>query len=220
MKIKLITILFLLSSSKLFSQNSDYTDTLWLHNKFILNKTNYENKKLKVLLDTLLKYKITITVVFCICQSVNAAPPIDTMVVLNAKVQQKKNLFINKPLRILLDTLKKNKLTVVEYSGPHEKHTPIYKKDTLKIESIEVYFEEYLGTEKLKNRLDAIAVNKGRDTLNTHIPRITIYFKTPLLFLRKWIDEDRQGIASNTWNIRVANFYRSGIIKDLKVDEF
>jgi hypothetical protein len=56
MKLKLMTILFLMFSSKLFSQNSGYTDTLWLHNKFILNKSLYENKKLKVLLDTLYKH--------------------------------------------------------------------------------------------------------------------------------------------------------------------
>jgi hypothetical protein len=49
-----------LFSSKLFSQNSDYTDTLWLHNKFILNKTNYENKKLSILFDSLSRKKVFI----------------------------------------------------------------------------------------------------------------------------------------------------------------
>ena len=150
----------------------------------------------------------------------NAQPPVtDTLQWLKTNIEQRKNLFINKPLSVLLDSLKELKQGIVEYSGP-SLYSIGHLNDTIKVRSIELCFEEVIGSEKFWMHHDIFFANKGVDTLNTHIKFIIIKFTQPVVFLRKWWSYNSDNLGSNEWLPIVERLYKNAIVKDVKVDEY
>ena len=150
----------------------------------------------------------------------NAQPPVtDTLQWLKTNIEQRKNLFINKPLSVLLDSLKELKQGIVEYSGPSW-YAIGNLNDTIKVRSIKLYFEKVIGSEKFWMHHDIFFANKGVDTLNTHIKFIIIKFTQPVVFLRKWWSYNSDNLGSNEWLPIVERLYKNAIVKDVKVDEY
>ena len=150
----------------------------------------------------------------------NAQTPVtDTLQWLKTNIEQRKNLFINKPLKVLLDSLKELKQGIVEYSGPSW-YAIGNLNDTIKVRSIKLYFEKVIGSEKFWMHHDIFFANKGVDTLNTHIKILSIDFISPVIYLRRWRSYNSDTLGSNEWLPIVARLYKNAIVKDVKVYEY
>jgi hypothetical protein len=137
---------------------------------------------------------------------------------LNKNIVQKKNLFIEKPFSILLDSLKDLKNEIYEYSGAVDSSLTLLSNDTIFVNYFELYFEPFLGSEKVNNHSKVFFSNKFNDTLKTDIVRIKIFLKYPIPFLRIWHSVDRKGLGSFLWNRKIRNFFHNSILKDVEVD--
>ena len=150
----------------------------------------------------------------------NAQTPVtDTLQWLKTNIEQRKNLFINKPLSVLLDSLNDLKQGIVEYLGP-EWYSVGNLNDTIWTKGINLYFEEMIGSEKATMHHNILIANNGKDTLNTHIKVLSIDFISPVIFLRKWWSYNSDTLGSNEWLPIVARLYKNAIVKDVKVDEY
>lgn len=139
---------------------------------------------------------------------------------LKANIEQKKNLFINKPFYVLLDSLRDLKNQIYEYSGAIDSSLTLYKNDTIFVTYFELYFEPFLGSEKVINHSRTFFSNQLIDTLKTDIIRIKLTLKYPMAFLRIWHSVDRKGLGSFLWNRKIRDFFRNSIIKDVEIDVY
>ncbi len=134
---------------------------------------------------------------------------------LKSNIETKSYLFTNKPLQVLLDSLKEIKGDIRSYRGP-----VMYKvglNDSIFIESIHLYFGNFDS---------AFAIHWGNfdaaknDTLNTHIPVLQIKFSWPVLYLRKWWSQEPESRGSDKWIKVVEDLYKNEYIAEVKVKEY
>ncbi|MCC6181014.1 MAG: hypothetical protein IT237_04200 [Bacteroidia bacterium] len=150
----------------------------------------------------------------------NAQSPVtDTLQWLKTNIEQRKNLFINKPLSVLLDSLKELKQGIVEYTGP-DWYAIGNLNDTIWTTRINLYFEEMTGSAKEEMHHNVFYSNNFKDTLNTHIKILRIKFTQPVIFLRKWWSYNSDTLGSNEWLPKVAALNKNAIVKDVKVYEY
>ena len=166
-----------------------------------------------------------ITITFLSNQIQSNAQSIDTLQLLKTHIENNKVNYIGKPFKALSDTLKKLNLPIIEYSGPHDSYSAMYINDTIWVDGFSLYFDE-ITYDKMSIHFTATRNNNGQDTANTHIKFITIWFQSPIPYLRAWnyllyADSDEHANLSGiVWNRKIANFYKNCIIKNLKVSEF
>jgi len=164
------------------------------------------------------KLMIILGITVLLGTKLNAQPPVtDTLQWLKTNIEQRKNLFINKPLSVLLDSLKELKQGIVEYEGPGW-YAIGNLNDTIKVKSITLFFAELADKEDL--HYQHFFSNNMKDTPNTYIKYIIIKFTQPVVFLRKWWSYNSDNLGSNEWLPIVARLYKNAIVKDVKVDEY
>jgi hypothetical protein len=174
-----------------------------------------------------MKKILILSIFFLALIKANATPPpTDTLLLLKTKIENNKSNFINKPFKVLLDTLKKLKLPIIEYSGAHDGLEGLYNNDTIWVSGFHLFFEEYLGSEKMFKHHQCLADNKGKDTVNTHIKTIRVKFQNPVAYIRAWgylAYEDgstEANLDGVLWNRKLANLYKDAIVTDLFVYEY
>ena len=101
-----------------------------------------------------MKKIITITITILFALQLNATPPpIDTLLLLKTRIENNKANFINKKFKVLLDTIKKINLPIVEYSGASDAKCGLYINDTIWVSYFELYFEEFLFSPKVQKKM-------------------------------------------------------------------
>lgn len=148
----------------------------------------------------------------------NAQAPIaDTLQWLKNNIEHKKQLFTNKPLNVLLDSLKELKNGIAEYDGP-DWYAIGHLNDTIWVKGINLYFEETVEKDAIHYR--HFFSNGLKDTINTHIKTLKIDFAWPVPFLRKWWSYDKNGLGSSKWNAKIETLFKNEWISDVKVEEY
>jgi hypothetical protein len=137
---------------------------------------------------------------------------------LQNKVVGNKQKFENKKLKILFDSLAKNKVNIIDYWSPSKDEFTV--GDTFKTNFIKIYFNE--GYLKMigKHSKSFFTHPQHQDTLNTHIPYIKIKFKQYVPFLRPWYDSDRSGLGSIRWNYKLRVFWGKFVVDTIEVGEY
>lgn len=137
---------------------------------------------------------------------------------LQNNIQQNKNKFEGKKLKILLDSLKKNKTNIADYDPPE--HDGWGAPDTIKSNHITIYFNKGSLPVIIKHNDSFFGHSQRTDTLNTHVPFIEITFKNKVSFLRKWFDEEKAGIGSIKWNKVLEVFWGRQVVDKIEIGEY
>jgi hypothetical protein len=137
---------------------------------------------------------------------------------LQVAISANKNKYENKKLKILFDTLVKNKVNIADYLTPQRNEDT--RGDTLKAKFIKIYFNRGLLSVGVLHGESYFAHPQRLDTLNTHVPFIFITFKQPVNFMNTWKDADRKGLGAVRWNAKLRSFWGRFVVDKIEVGEY
>lgn len=167
-----------------------------------------------------MKNKILIAVIFLLYTQTNLRSQIitDTLQWLKTNIEQKSYLFTGKPLKVVFDSLGNLKNALVDYDPPLMENGQF--PDTTYNTVLKIYFTP--GSLKVNgahwNSFVASSLNK--DTLNTHVPYLKIFFANPVPFVTAWFSNDKERLGSIRWNRYLRNYWGQGIVQSVVVGEY
>ncbi|HCF64413.1 MAG TPA: hypothetical protein DEU93_09905, partial [Chitinophagaceae bacterium] len=135
----------------------------------------------------------------------------DTLQWLRTNIEQHQHLFVNKPLKVMFDSLGTLKQGILQYSPPLSEMWG--RPDTIWCKDFALYFGERFGGAIFQLH----AANPG---INTHVPVIYIELSWPVPFLDKWYVEDRNGLGSTNWNRQLEAFWGQYIVSSIRIGEY
>ncbi|HRN91581.1 MAG TPA: hypothetical protein PLE75_00215 [Ferruginibacter sp.] len=143
----------------------------------------------------------------------NAQPPVtDTLQWLRTNIEQRQHLFVNKPLKVMFDSLYHLKNGILQYISPRAKGWS--KPDTIWQKKLVLYFGERWGGGAVSQS------HMSNPGINTHVPVIVVEFSWPVAFLRKWYSADPDGLGSTDWNRQLEAFWSQQWVRSITIKEF